>query len=312
MSERDRNDEFHEPDFEMGVVEGDETRNRPAMGATFAESTQELDLDWKGSSAATDFLGIDADVRGDGASAPLGSLGTSGLPADSWLHGIEAHTEVPATAAAETDESEPETDEDEQSEGKRQKVSEPKPGSFLPKLVAAVFVLALAAGGAWYWKTQHAPQKQPTEVATKPTKPVTKKPVPPTKTTPGAVVETPTKPGPLDPNPDPGAVVHDAPPTPTEPQPAQPEPVVAVTPTVTFPDVPVTDPAAVTTPPAPVTSPEPVTQPTNTRVPPPSDTPIPGAVRRATTPTCGANNPSRSRRSRANSGCARSTLGRCA
>jgi hypothetical protein len=272
MSERDQYDENNPPDFEMGVVDGDETRNRPAMGATLADSTQELDLDWKGNSAATDFLGIDGDPRGDVATG----TGGPGLPNDSWLHGIEAQAGQPAPAAATATAADDDQPEAPQAAPRSKREPLPPVRSPWTRIVAAVFVLALAGGGGWYyWKTQHEthPQPNPVDVATKPTKP-TKTPV--TKTTPKPTPVTTT---------DPVAVT----PVNTEPVDVNPTPADPVEiPIVTTPEVavttetPIVDPTSVTPPTTPVTNNTPTSTPSTFRVPPPSATPIPGAVRRAT------------------------------
>jgi hypothetical protein len=280
MSERDRNDESNEPEFEMGVVAGEETRNRPAMGATFAESTQELDLDWKGSSAATDFLGIDADVRGDGLPGPAGpGLGTQTLPADSWLHGIEARTEELAPAAL-----------------KRKK--QPISRRTKKRSTRRARSTRSRSRARWFesssrpWSCSRSPGAAPgtgrrsfslgnsrSKWRRNPRSRPVKKPAPPTKTTPVTkhpVADTPTK-TPSDTNTDPTAVTSDTPSNPIETQPLDPIPVVAVTPPVATTDTPITAPVPVT-----ATNLEPAGPTTNLRVPPPSDAPIPGAVRRAT------------------------------
>ncbi len=296
MSEREVNDEYGASNFELGGLGGDATRNRPAAGATFAESTQELNLDWKGSSAATDFLGIEGDTRGDSIPAPIGSgldtSGTAGLPADSWLHGIEGRDDEAAEVAAAATAAKgaaSKTHAHSALEAIREKATR-KSGGLLTKLVAACVVIALAGGGAWYWKKHMAGSTPPVEVATNPapTKPPQKKPVP-TPTNPTGVVATnptgvtPTNTDPLVPGAEPTATTTDDPAvvvvteTTIELPPFEP-----VAPTVTFPSS--TEPVSVTSAKNPSAHPTavPVSLPTNLRVPPSSTTPLPGAVRRAT------------------------------
>jgi hypothetical protein len=299
MSERDRNDEYDAPEFELGGDDGDAIKNRPAAGAAFAESTQELDLDWKGTSAATDFLGIEGDVRTDEVPAPIGAgldtSGTAGLPADSWLHGIEDREEEAlqqAQAAAEATETETRSNDHARLEGIRERVSGTGVGFPLKKVLAACVVLALAAGGAWYWKKlrDQRAQTTPVEVATQPTpgRPNTKKPAASTKPAPTVVgtqpeVEPPTNSDPTDPT----AVVPLDPAAGPEAGSTDPVPTsepVAVTPTIQFPDSTNTEPVSITaTHPEPSTvDPNPVSLPTQVRALPESTNPIPGALRRAT------------------------------
>ncbi|MBL8857911.1 MAG: hypothetical protein JNL28_05355 [Planctomycetes bacterium] len=267
----------------QGGTEGETPRNRPASGAAYADSPQELDLNWKGNSAATDFLGIDGDGPSDDAPAAIGSsLDTSGevgLPSDSWLHGIEGEEVDDERTGPEIEgKLPPLTGEDARLEAIHEKVTARRTSSKLLVIAAGCTLLCMIAAGGWYWKThmRNAPVDTSTGVVT--TLPTPPKPVTPpagtgetTTTTPQP--DTDTTIAHTDPEIDPNADLDPIDPeVATTTDPTEIPPPVAVVPTVILPDV---------SPTLPV-EPEPVRAPGVTRVLPPSDTPIPGAVRRAT------------------------------
>lgn len=293
MSERDHIHDPNDSEYELGDLSADMARNRPASGAAFAQSPQELDLDWKGGSAATDFLGIEGDTRNDEIPAAIGSAldtsGTGGLPADSWLHGIEDVAQAPADAIPRPAPAAKIEGED-RLEAIHQKATQAGTSSGFYKLVAALMlVLVGSAAGYWYWKKHNAALDHPlpVDVATKPTPPPAK-PVAPNKPAP----RDPTKPAPIVVNngPTQSTDVAPIPPTNTTTGPIETEieiplpppapadtSTVAVAPSITFPEPGAVDPNA-----TPNTTVEPAPTPSNFPVLPPSTAPIPGAVRRAT------------------------------
>lgn len=293
MSERDTIHDPNEPEFELGDVADDTIRNRPATGAAFAQSPQEVDLDWKGSSAATDFLGIEGETRVDEIPAAIGSgldtSGSGGLPADSWLHDIE---DVSATTGAQANGQRAENGARLEAIHEKVTAASGSSSGFYKLLAAAIFVLIGSAAGWWYWKKQHAASTTPApvEVATKPhpvtqpkpsvpVKQPTSAPTEPRGTTPKPPVDG--EPAPVVPVGGPTDPVAVEPVTPSTPDvaviPETPDaPTTAITPTIQFPSPGAVEPVATTKP-----TESPAT-PSNFRVLPPSSEPIPGAVRRAT------------------------------
>ncbi len=151
-------------------------RNRPALGARGAQSPQAADSGWQPGAGATDFLGLEPDLRGGGAS--------SDGPTESWLFDIEqsdrgdaTNTSTQSATAVETqtDDVEESTDyeSDEfadttdpidadldgagESDGEHFTNSEPaRRGP--NRVLAAVSILALLSAGGWYgW--QHYGQR---------------------------------------------------------------------------------------------------------------------------------------------------------
>lgn len=279
----------------------DPTRNRPAAGAAYAQSPQEVNLDWKGTSAATDFLGIESDSRVGEVPAAIGSgLDTSGgaaLPSDSWLHGIQEGdvvTPPPPTPPSNVEavRKGQRQEQENRLESIREKAGDSDRSLRLVKLGSIALVLvACAAAGYWYWKKSHQPAATIppiTEVAQKPG---------PKKAGPKKTPEPGPKLAPIVAN-EPGDTQPPAeqpieavqPPTPTPlsgpdepdlPIDTTPGDPVAVAPTIQFPPkkplevTPTIDPNA-------TAAAEPVAPPTTFRVPARSNEPLPGAVRRAT------------------------------
>lgn len=152
--------------------------NRPAHGAREAHSPQAADSGWQPGAGATDFLGLEPDLRG-------GAANSEG-PTESWLFDIEQNDQAGAyaqsTTAVETrideDEeateyasTEPDADEfgdtDEPIDAGLDDAGESEDDSSFPaeparrgpsRVLAAVAILALLSAGGWYgW--QHYGQR---------------------------------------------------------------------------------------------------------------------------------------------------------
>lgn len=228
--------------------------NRPAVGAREAHSPPAADSGWQAGAGATDFLGLETDLRG--GSGPNAEAGQT----ESWLFDIEqADAGAPATAvataapartasAAAQAESAEATDApvDEEYEPE---VEPPQPeparrGS--KRVLALVAVLALATAGGWYaWQRFGPKPALAPEIASTTPKPATNGPAtnrPAPAKTPTAQV-APAKPA-VASEPKPIAPV-DAAPTEVAPRALEPDPA------------PTTEPAVAAAPTEPV-APEPV------------------------------------------------------
>jgi hypothetical protein len=229
MSDRDP---YTTPDDQSAFPDASDpsapVRNRPAAGAPQLETTSEIDLDWQGNTGATDFLGLDGDLRmdpsGGGAASPIdgfaGRAAGEGPVLDSWLMEIESHTGAPAPSAESAegasrvldgiDGADTETDTD---------PSTPPPPARQKRVLQVVVlaaVLLLAAGGAWYWQQRQAHLTDSTQVATRPAPKNTPKPKIPTPKTPKDPNAT-TTPAVADPSADPSDPSADPTPSATDP-----------------------------------------------------------------------------------------------
>jgi hypothetical protein len=313
MSDRDP---YTNPDDQSAIPDASDpsapVRNRPAAGAPQLETTSEIDLDWQGNTGATDFLGLDGDLRDKGGSAsPIegfaGRAATGEGPVlDSWLMEIEGQTEAPAPSAEAAEAAtrlldEGETDPEAPDAGEPpQPVAQP---SRVLQLVALAAVLLLAAGGAWYLQQRKANPSNPTQVATRPAPKNTPKPKIPTPK-PGNTASTTTPTG--DPATDPTTNATSVPVAPstdplaTDPTPPIEAPVANSTPPTLVTTTP-TDPNADLPPPTLALPPAPVVPVPPTAVEPVHPAPgtlnprgalhvkvdtsgkvMPGSVRRAT------------------------------
>jgi len=225
MAETRRNeaqDPYGDPLGQHPDAVGGSTRNRPAAGAREVNSPQAADDGWQAGAGATDFLGLESDLRG--GSTP----NTDGGPTESWLFDIEqadAHmspTAVATAAPARTEYAEyaenaladTEIEAEAGAEYAESLELEPEPEAAPParrgskRMLATVAVLALATAGGYYGWQRFAPGSPPTQQVA--------------STTPE--------------------------PTPAK-SPAKPAPVTAPTPTVAaVPPIPETAPPAVTAP----------------------------------------------------------------
>jgi hypothetical protein len=313
MSERDRNQalgEGGEDEFAEGPADREPTPQRTSA----SQAEHEPDSNWQGTTGATDFLGLDGDLRLDPASSgssvdSFPGLSNSGeAPVlDSWLMEIEggapAASATAESAEGELDEYAATGEEGDESDPSAPALAEPPARSrFAAQLLAVAVVVALCGGGAWYWQQQHnaSTPAAPVEVATKPTPKSTPKPKVPapahdttpttgpvtdptaTSTQPDTTPDTTTSPTVTMPDPsahaptDPAGVNPDKPATGTKSNPETSP--IDFTPgqlTITFPPPTPTPPAHVQ-PPTPVAKTEP-----RTTVPTKGGT-MPGTVRRAT------------------------------
>ncbi|MCY2960306.1 MAG: hypothetical protein NTY35_09090 [Planctomycetota bacterium] len=171
-------------------------RNRPAVGAREANAPPPGDSGWQAGAGATDFLGLEPDLRA-GSDA-----GSSTAPTESWLFDIEqsdmdfsptaAATATADSAAFEPASAEPEyaadptATSDEDLEPELELVPPSPARSPRKRALVAVTLLALATAGGWYAWQRFAARPAPTmQVATAnpvpaPAKPAKKPVAPPT------------------------------------------------------------------------------------------------------------------------------------
>ncbi len=180
MSERDRNQALGEGGEEEFAEGGPTQPVRPAS-TTSSSAEHEPNSHWQGTIGATDFLGLDGDLRLDPIASgsqvdsfPGLSNSAEGPVLDSWLMEIEGHGPQSPDAATATDEDpalEPYDSSDEDGDP-RSPTTEAEPGRprLFAQLAAGLVVVALAGGGAWYWQQQRQhTATPPIEVATRPT-----------------------------------------------------------------------------------------------------------------------------------------------
>lgn len=189
---------------------GGPARNRPAAGAREANSPQAADSGWQPGLGATDFLGLEPDMRG-GAQP-----GTDGGPTESWLFDIEqadasSNAAVATAAPARTTSALTDAElnapantaaDDEFANGPEpvaatEGAAPTRRGS--KRLLVTITVLALVCAGGWYgWQNYGGRLMKKfggTEVASLPT-PAPAKPTKPAKATPPTNTDTPTTPTP--------------------------------------------------------------------------------------------------------------------
>jgi hypothetical protein len=182
MSERDPN-QAPDEDAEHFDLDGPaQPSARPVSGTYHAP--HEADPDWQGTTGATDFLGLDGDLRLDPHATATPMEGYPGLsssgeaPAlDSWLMEIEGGVDAPP-GSEQLDEAglEDAVSAESTSDEELEEAAAPRPrAGVVAQLAMVVFVVALAGGGAWYWQ-HHNHEAAPVEVATRPTPKSTPKP----------------------------------------------------------------------------------------------------------------------------------------
>jgi hypothetical protein len=242
--------------------------NRPAQGAAQVQNTNQLQTGWQGGAGATDFLGLEPDLRGPSvfaspqahSNASSTASGTAASNGESWLLSVEdaeqsaptnfasapmssAHAPTDIATAAENAldfgadaEGDPAADEIEPIV-----LAAPRTSSMPRWIAIAAGVCALAAGG-WYfqhWRTTHrVPVQTDVPVATKPTAKPAKGPKVATKAPTGNPARTEPAPAPADPTsatlpttaPDTTTAKVDDPSLPVQSNPGVTEPVATTVP----------------------------------------------------------------------------------
>lgn len=264
MSERDSNPAGQPTDdteqFDLGDPSSPSSSSYPATSKLDTAPAPHADAsEWQGNTGATDFLGLDADLRLDPAAGSASMEGLAGLSAssegpvlDSWLMEIEGQTETATT----TDFADPPADAEEADVAADEDAPRPSARPRLAAQLAAALALStLCAAGTWYWKTHRAHvAPAPVEVATRPVpkpNPRGKIPAPKPATDPASATDPVPATAPVTaPDVTPSITIPDAS-SPADPQAVQPD---ATSPIV---ETPPALPAHVAVTPAPVELPPP-------------------------------------------------------
>jgi hypothetical protein len=233
--------------------------NRPAEGATRAESLKQVEQSWSPGADATDFLGLEQDAAaGAPGQAPVAATGAApGVnPTQAWLFhmesgaraaqaqpanldqadwGTQALPEAPEDGSADLEPDEMPFDGELDAQASPEQLAEVEAALAEPQgkrktwLVAAGLAAALLAAGGWqYWTSQSKTPAGNEPVAWKggtKTKPPTTAEKPPAAKPPAG--KTPSEPQPTPAQPTPGEVASTSTPTGEPPTPVEPAPTPA-------------------------------------------------------------------------------------